>query len=238
MTTLAQEIPLPPDELMVLVAGHANHEDFARSRINGPKQILADLNAAGIDPAKLVDVLDFGCGCGRFLAGWVMLGSAMRLHGCDQNPAMVQWCREHIPGAILKVNRLGEEIPFATGSLDFVYLLSVFTHLTVAEQKRLVGEFRRILRPGGYAYVTFHGESYIPELLPKVEGGEEIFRRDGFLIQNESVEGWQGCWTLHSPSYLSALFDGFVAVKHFRSLDRGPTDVASWQDSMIFQVGD
>ena len=234
---LAQEIPLPPDDLMIAVSNHANHEDFARSRINGPAQMLADLSAAGIDCTKLVDVLDFGCGCGRFLAGWVMRGSPVRLWGCDYNPALVAWCNENIPEVTVKVNRLGEEIPFETGSLDLVYLLSVFTHLTVGEQKRLVGEFRRVLRPGGYAYVTFHGEYYIPELLPKVEAGEEIFRRDGFLIQHESLEGQGACWTLHSPSYLSALFDRFVAVKHFRSLDRGPTDIASWQDSMIFQRG-
>ena len=237
MITVVQEIPLPPDDLMIAVSNHANHEDFARSRINGPAQMLVDLSAAEIDSTKLVDTLDFGCGCGRFLAGWVMHGSPMRLRGCDYNPALVKWCSEHIPGVIVKVNRLGEDIPFETGSLDFVYLLSVFTHLTVAEQKRLVGEFRRVLRPDGYVYVTFHGEYFLPEMLPRMEGGEELFRRDGFLIQHETLEGQNDCWTLHSPSYLSALFEGFLLVKHFRSLDRGPTDIAAWQDSMIFKLG-
>ena len=235
MTTVAQEIPLPPDDLMIAVSNHANHKDFARSRRNGPTQMLADLSAAGIDCTKLLDTLDFGCGCGRFLAGWVMRGSPMRLRGCDYNPVLVEWCRNHIPGVIVKVNRLGEKIPFETGSLDFVYLLSVFTHLTVAEQERLIGEFRRVLRPGGYVYVTFHGEYFLPEVLPRVEGGEEIFRRDGFLIQYENLEGQNDCWTLHSPDFLNALFEGFVPLKHFRSLDRGPTDVGAWQDSMIFE---
>src|SRR5437764_210623 len=171
----AMEIPLPPDELMIAVANHANHDDFARSRINGPVQMLADFGAAGIDSSKLGDVLDFGCGCGRFLAGWVMRSSPMRLRGCDYNPTLVQWCNEHIPGVEVRVNKLGEKIPFPDSSFDLVYLLSVFTHLTVAEQKRLIGEFRRILRPGGYVYVTFHGEYFYPEMLPRVEGGEELF---------------------------------------------------------------
>jgi SAM-dependent methyltransferase len=238
VTTLAQEIPLPPDDLMIAVSNHANHEDFARSRRNGPAQMLADLSAAEIDCTRVVDALDFGCGCGRFLAGWVMRGSPIRLRGCDYNPALVEWCSEHIPGVDVKVNRLGEEIPFETESFDFVYLLSVFTHLTVAEQKRLVGEFRRILRPGGYVYVTFHGEHFYPTVLPRIDDGEGVFRRDGFLIQYENLEGQNDCWTLHSPEYLSALFRGFVPLKHFRSVERGPTDIAAWQDSMIFRLGD
>jgi SAM-dependent methyltransferase len=236
VTTDLQEIPLPPDALMIAVSNHANHEDFARSRMNGPAQMLADLTEAGIDHGKLIDTLDFGCGCGRFLAGWVMRGSPMRLRGCDYNPVLVQWCSENIPGVQMKVNHIGQPVPFAAGSLDFVYLLSVFTHLTVAEQKRLVADFRRLLRPGGYVYVTFHGEYFHPEILPRVEGGAEIFKRDGFLIQYENLEGQNDCWTLHSPGYLSAVFDGFRPVKHFRSLDRGPTDIAAWQDSMIFQL--
>ena len=204
--------------------------------MNGPAQMLADLGAAGIDHTKLVDVLDFGCGCGRFLAGWVMRGEAMRLRGCDYNPELVKWCRENIPGVTMKVNRLGEAIPFETGSLDYIYLISVFTHLTVPEQKRLVGEFRRLLRPGGYVYVTFHGDYFHPEMLPRIQGGEEIFRRAGFLMEHETLEGQNDCWTLHTPKYLSGLFEGFTPLKHFRSLDRGPTDVGAWQDSMIFQL--
>jgi len=57
VTTFVQGIPLPPDDLMIAVANHANHEDFARSRINGPAQMLADLSEAGVDPEKLDDLL-------------------------------------------------------------------------------------------------------------------------------------------------------------------------------------
>jgi SAM-dependent methyltransferase len=236
VTALAQEIPLPPDALMIAVSGHANHADFARSRINGPPQMLKDLAEAGLDSAKLVDVLDFGCGCGRFLAGWVMNGSKMRLQGCDYNPELVDWCNRHIPGVNVRINRLGQDLPFENDSFDFVYLISVFTHLTVGGQRLLVSEFQRILRPGGYIYITFHGEYFYLTMFPQIERGEAIFRRDGFLIHNQDLEGGNDCWTLHSPEHLSALFTGFVPLKHFRSLERGPTDVGAWQDSMIFQA--
>lgn len=236
VTAVVQEIPLPPDELMIAVAGHANHADFARSRIKGPEQMLADLAAAAVDSSQLVDVLDFGCGCGRFLAGWVMNGSKMRLQGCDYNSELVNWCNQHIPGVNVRINSLGQDLPFENDSFDFAYLLSVFTHLSIGEQRLLVSELRRILRPGGYVYITFHGEYFCPTMFPQIERGEAIFRRDGFLIQNQNLEGRNDCWTLHSPEHLSGIFGGFVLLKHFRSLERGPTDVAAWQDSMIFQA--
>ncbi|HEV2803334.1 MAG TPA: class I SAM-dependent methyltransferase [Chthoniobacterales bacterium] len=236
MTPAIREIPLPPDDLMIAVSNHANHADFARSRINGPAQMLADLAAAGVDSASLTEVLDFGCGCGRFLAGWLLHNSSMRLFGCDYNRALVAWCNEQLPGVEVRQNHIGSPIPFADKSFSYIYLLSVFTHLTISEQTRLVDEFRRLLRPGGYVYVTFHGEYFYPTMFPRIADGEKIFERDGFLIQNEDHEGSNDCWTLHSPQSLIALFKGFVPQKHFRSVERGPTDIAAWQDSMIFRV--
>jgi SAM-dependent methyltransferase len=237
VTTDIQEIPLPPDDLMIAVSNHANHEDFARSRINGPAQMLADLSAAGIDPATLNDVLDFGCGCGRLLAGWALRGSHMRLHGCDYNSALVSWCNLHIPKVDVRQNLIGEPIPFDDKSFDYIYLISVFTHLTLEEQKRLVDEFRRLLRPSGYVYVSFHGEYFYPTMFARLDDAEKMFERDGFLIEKQQLEGSNDCFTLHSPESLVRLFAGFDLLKHYRSTHRGPTDAAAWQDSMIFRLG-
>lgn len=233
---ITQEIPLPPPSLMTAVAGHADDAEFARSRLSGPRQMLIDLRAAGIDPDKFTDVLDFGCGCGRFLAGWAMMRVPWRSHGCDYNPLLVAWCNNNIPGVIVHENRIGDILPYDSNSLDLVYLLSVFTHLTIPEQERLISEFHRVLRPRGYVYVTFHGEHFYPRMFSQVENGEQLFSETGFLIGKDTEEGTNDCWTLHSPAALAKLFRGFTPVKHFKSIDRGPTDIASWQDSMILQA--
>lgn len=229
-------LPLPPHSLMAAVAGGADDEEFRRSRVNGPAQLLADLVNAGINSTAITDVLDFGCGCGRFLAGWVMRGSQWRLYGCDYNPALVEWCNRNLPDVKVLENELREQLPYDAASFDLVYMLSVFTHLTLDEQMQLVREFRRITRPGGYVYVTFHGEPFHQQMFSQIEDGAEIFRRSGFLIGEHNQEGTNECWTLHSPEYLIQMFEGFSPVKHYRATERGPTDVASWQDSMIFQA--
>ena len=229
------QLPLPPDHLMMAVSGHANHDDFARSRLAGPPQMLRDLQAAHFDPATIHDVLDFGCGCGRFLAGWVMLGTPFRLQGCDYNPLLVDWCNENIPGVPVAANALGEPLPYEAGSFDLIYLISVFTHLSRDEQKRLATEFFRLLRPGGGVYLTFHGEYYYPTMLSQLPDGAELFDRTGFLINSDTPEGSNDCWTLHRPDALLAIFEGFVPAIHFRSVERGPTDVGAWQDSLILR---
>jgi SAM-dependent methyltransferase len=235
-TGTIDEVPLPPHRLMVAVAGHDNDEEFRRSRLSGPQQMLYDLAISGIDQARIVDALDFGCGCGRFLAGWLALGTPMRLYGCDYNPELVRWCNANLPGVSVEENQLGRSLPYAAHSFDLVYLLSVMTHLTQREQQQLVSEFRRIVRPGGYVYVTFHGEPFYERLFARVEDGEEQFRRNGFLIGDDDVEGSNECWTLQSAENVVGLFQGFTLIKHFRASERGPTDVGSWQDSMIFQA--
>lgn len=235
-TTAIDDVPLPPHRLMFAVAAHDDDEEFRRSRISGPKQMLEDLAIAGIDCAQIADILDFGCGCGRFLAGWLVLQTPMRLYGCDYNPELVRWCNAHLPGVSVEENQLGKPLPYAPRSFDLVYLISVMTHLTLREQQRLVSEFRRIVRPGGCVYVTFHGEPFYERLFARVENGEEQFRRTGFLIGADDEQGTNECWTLQSPENVMGLFQGFTLIKHFRASERGPTDVGSWQDSMIFQA--
>jgi SAM-dependent methyltransferase len=230
-----RDIELPSEALMIAVAGHGDKAEFDRSRRAGAEQLQDDLATAGIDVSLLRDVLDFGCGCGRLLAGWAINGHAFRLHGCDYNPRLVDWCNVHIPGVTAKKNKIGAPIPYDDESLDLIYLLSVFTHLTLAEQQRLIGEFHRALRPGGYVYVTFHGEYFYPAIFAQLANGESEFRRNGFLINHAHREGTNICWTLHTLENLIRLHRGFIPLKHFTSIARGPTDVASWQDSLILQ---
>jgi SAM-dependent methyltransferase len=235
-TKAIDEVPLPPSRLMLAVAGHDDDEEFRRSRISGPRQMLNDLTVSGIDLAEIRDILDFGCGCGRFLAGWLALQTQMRLYGCDYNPELVRWCSANLPGVSVRENQLGKPLPYPAKKFDLVYLISVITHLTLREQQKLVSEFRRIVRPGGYVYVTFHGEPFYERLFARVENGEEHFRKTGFLIGADHVEGTGECWTLQSPENVIDLFQGFTLIKHFRATERGPTDIGAWQDSMIFQA--
>jgi ubiquinone/menaquinone biosynthesis C-methylase UbiE len=57
-------------------------------------------------------------------------------------------------------------LPFEDDSLDLVYCGSVFTHISELADAWLL-ELRRIVRPGGFAYITIHDEHSIEMLFER-----------------------------------------------------------------------
>src|SRR5262249_30862924 len=110
--------------------------------------------------------LDFGCGCGRILAGWEhRLLPGTRLYGCDINPDLIAFYRDNIPFAEAWVSLIEPPIArVANASMDFVYAASVFTHVTVLQARARSAEMRRIVKPGGILMISYSG-SYYEKLL-------------------------------------------------------------------------
>jgi cyclopropane fatty-acyl-phospholipid synthase-like methyltransferase len=90
------QIPLPPLKMMVDINAQNNTEIFSISRVASVEQLKKDLLESGLDISELSEILDCGCGCGRVIAGWEMLGHRFRLHGCDYNKELVDWCQSNI----------------------------------------------------------------------------------------------------------------------------------------------
>jgi SAM-dependent methyltransferase len=129
------------------------------------------VDLAGLRPDARV--LDVGCGVGRMvygLAHW--LDERGSYEGVDVMAECVAWAREafapHLPGFCFthadvwnrQYNPTGRvlareyRLPVADASFDFVVNTSVFTHMHAGDVRHYVGEFARVLRPGGRAVVT------------------------------------------------------------------------------------
>jgi SAM-dependent methyltransferase len=233
-----KDIPLPPPKLMYKINGQKNAEIFRNSRIGGVEQLQNDLLNSGIDILELNNVLDCGCGCGRIIAGWELIGHRFVLNGCDYNKKAINWCRSNIPGVDFKINSIDKPLPYEDGRFDLIYLLSVFTHLSSDTQISMIREFRRILKPDGYVYLTFHGKYFQPDMIKQVHGGNSIFSEKGMLINKEKKQGSNDCWVLHKKEKLQEMFEttGFRFINHFDAIVRGPTHLAGWQDSILFRL--
>src|SRR5262249_27874821 len=113
------------------------------------------------------DVLDLGCGAGVEVVRFARAGA--RVTGVDISPRAIDLTRANLTGhgetARLEVAD-GEALPFPDASFDFVYAHGVMQYTT--NDRRLVGEVHRVLRPAGLAMFQAYNRVSWLNLLSKV----------------------------------------------------------------------
>lgn len=90
-------------------------------------------------------LLDLGSGVGGYSGELAERGA--RVIALDLDPA-----REGAPG-IRRVAASAAAVPLRTASIDFVFCASLIEH--VPDPAAVLSEIERVLRPGGFAYVSF-----------------------------------------------------------------------------------
>ena len=105
-------------------------------------------------------VFDFGCSSGRVLRhfdeerrqrGW-------KLVGMDIQARPIEWMRRYLPPHFqVSVCSTMPHLPLPDASVDFIYGISVFTHIKYLWDAWLL-ELKRILKPGGLLLQTIHAE--------------------------------------------------------------------------------
>ncbi|WAC48347.1 class I SAM-dependent methyltransferase [Asticcacaulis sp. SL142] len=139
---------MPPASLRVLVGGSADTHwflNFGSSLHESLRQIMAQQHVRLED---LKSVLEFGCGCGRVLRHWAGV-KGPKIHGCDYNARLADWSRNNLGFANIAINQAAPPLPYEDASFDFIYAISVFTHLSADLQVPWFQELSRVTMPGG-----------------------------------------------------------------------------------------
>ncbi len=153
-------LPVPPEDLW-LGYGRTPEEYLASGR-RDVDSMRRHLGEAGIDLAACRRILDLGCGSGRMLR-WLD-GARAEVWGSDVSAPHVVWCQQHLsPPYRFLTNTSYPHLPFESGYFDLIYAGSLFTHISELIDAWLL-EIRRLLRPGGAAYVTIHDEHTLAAL--------------------------------------------------------------------------
>lgn len=171
-------IPLPPPKhLQVRVCG-TYAPGFIDSGLDAIDDIDAAIEKSGKRAQDFATALDFGCGCGRVLRALRSIAPAALLHGIDIDAEAISWLQANY-------NHLGAfavaphwpPTDFRDGTFDFIYGISVFTHLPEDMQFRWLAELQRITRTGGFVMLSTHGATHYEKLPANLLA---IVRRDGF----------------------------------------------------------
>lgn len=105
-------------------------------------------------PAGEVRVFDYGCGDGKYFSYFTARGlAADNIHGADVSQLRVDRCRE-LGWSQCRTLVPGAPLPYDTASIDIINCMEVIEHIPADEGRRVVGELRRILRPGGMLLIS------------------------------------------------------------------------------------
>ena len=184
---------VPPHALRSIVAA-PSESVFLWSGLKDAQMLAGYLDRHVPDrDGRTVDVLDFGCGCGRttrFLQNLPLT----RVHGTDINQALVAWCQQHLPGVKTSINGNVPSLAFGDHAFDFIYSLSIFTHLPESVMQAWLVELARLTADHGIVLLTTHGYPAIDTISNSPQhqqmfqlsgdGAEKLrsdFDRDGFV---------------------------------------------------------
>lgn len=191
--TASSDLPYPPFALANRVkelpgddlAGYIDYEMHGRDN----REVLLSMLPDGFS-LEGRSLLDFGCGAGRTIRHFHDDASGARVVGCDIDRESIDWIGENLCPP-LEVIHSGTEppLPFADGTFDFIWAISVFTHLTETSAAWLL-ELHRLLKTGGLLMASYMGEENSEDLTG--EAWDESRIGMNVLRHNES-------WDLGGP---------------------------------------
>jgi SAM-dependent methyltransferase len=152
-------IPYPPLELASRVGSLTEQEDpYAFYDLIGRECRNAIVSLLPNDWSwEGVHVLDFGAGAGRTLRHFLDEAERATFWACDIDRESVAWLVENLSPPIRAfVSEEEPPLPLDAGSLDLIYAVSVFTHLTDTWSAWLL-ELHRLLKESGLLVLTFIG---------------------------------------------------------------------------------
>lgn len=191
-------LPLSSAYLVYLVTGQWDIEAFYNNGVTGAECVKNILFKNGLDINAFECILDFGCGCGRIMRNWKTL-EGPKLHGTDYNPLFIKWCRRALSFAEFQANKFASRLKFDDNSFDFIYAISVFTHLTEKLQNFWITELKRVLRTGGYLLMTLHGKSRLYHLS---QAEQELFETGRCIVKMGKYACTNRCGSFHPEKYV------------------------------------
>jgi SAM-dependent methyltransferase len=203
------DLPLPPEYLRLHVGAQTSAANFMAQGANSSERVL---EIFGENPAGAI--LDWGCGSGRTLR-WLLHYAAWRenYRGCDVDREAIEWLRQN-GQSNLEVCTDDPPLPYADQSFDGLFAFSVLTHIHPEKHRVWYAELRRVLKPGGRAFLTTQGQHVVETLGSQLPPGTETeFSAKGFV--HLKFEGHYKDAALVAESFTRRALEGLFTVEDY-----------------------
>lgn len=226
-------LTFPPDHLQMRVVG-VTVPAFLWSGERIALEMEAIAAQHGIDLSSSRAMLDFGCGVARVTRIMAARYPAAKHTGADIDPEAIAWCNAHLADQVTfaAVPHL-PPTGFADAAFDFVYSISVFTHLPEDMQFRWLEELQRLTAPGGHLLLTTQGENYYYHVPPE---RLDEFREKGFAyVYWRQTDGLPDFYqvAVHTHDYIRRRWS-----RYFDVLAIYPRAISGLQDAVLLKRRD
>ncbi len=206
---------------------------FLRKRIHGSEDINTFEQVGRAVAADIVGylgrvqgagaefrALDFGVGCGQILVPLQELARKSSLpadsidwYGSDIDSQAIDWCSAYLSArGKFVVNETMPPLPFPDRFFDFVYSISIFTHLPEAMQFAWLEDINRVMKPGGRAVISTHSFG-----APRKRKEEKLIARGFHHGGGKGAEGLPDFYqtSYHTREYIEREWAKVIAVESF-----------------------
>lgn len=224
----------PPPFLRFDVIATSSASYFYESGKLTAEQISLDLKRYAPETTP-VRVLEWGCGPGRLLQHMqsYIPERNLELSGVDMYQPSIQWASDNLSDvAVFHRNEKAPPLIFDQDEFDFVYALSVFTHLSEKLSRVWMTEIMRILKPGGVFWFSSHSGDHHHSKLN--EEDRERLGHGQYVAIHSFHDGSQMFEGIHPPQYMEQLLvDAGGEVVRYQ-----PSGLQGYQDVWIVKKTD
>jgi 2-polyprenyl-3-methyl-5-hydroxy-6-metoxy-1,4-benzoquinol methylase len=227
-------IPPPPKHLQLRVVG-AYSPNFIKSGDRTIRDLNKVLETNALNLDNFSRTLDWGCGCGcgRVLRSLHFSYPKMELYGSDIDAEAIQWCQlNYSKIAKFYANPSKAPMEYDDNYFDFIYSVSVLTHLPEDMQFMWLEELQRIVKPGGALILTIHGESYHANLS---ESAQAALKIKGFFY-NENAGNTEGLPDFYQNAYHTQAYIRQTWEHYFEVIDVIPMAIEAHQDAVLLKA--
>jgi SAM-dependent methyltransferase len=230
------DTPVPSEERRKRVSGLCALDDHHRAGATSFTRIdrvAREYFRSSFDEAEAI--LDWGCGCGRVLQ-FISREQRARVTGIDIDADNIAWCRDAFPESRFEVVEPQPPTPLPAGTYDFVFSISVLTHLDERAQFDWLAELRRVTKPGAKLFLSVHGE--LAWALSGLSLGRYAeWRSRGFLVagKNSDLDGSDADTSGYYNSFTTRRYIFEHWSSYFKVLDVLAGAINNQQDLVVLE---
>lgn len=233
------DFPVPPNSLMRKTSSRSIRHYYV-SGVACYLPIATIALHSGVRLRDAITILDFGCGAGRQLLHFTRNFPQAKYLACDVDYTLIGFIRKNYPGVRAEVNSFDPPLPYPADSVDMIYSVSTFSHISPEHQRRWLDELVRVLKPGGTCFLTTEGRPALRQMgdmfnPAELESRGILYKEYDFLGRKNlvpvanallGIEGSYGT-TVMTPEFIRAQWSsaGFEVVETIEGIIDGRQDL-------------